>query len=62
MDQYLTPKVRKAIYVIVAAAAVALTTFGVITQDQLDQWLQTASGVVAFLVTVLAAANVPRDE
>lgn len=57
-----SPAKRKAIYGVVAAAAIALVAFGVITQDQLDQWLQSASGVVAFLAMILAAANVTPDE
>lgn len=60
MGDFLTPNRRKAIYMIVATLAFALTAFGIITQDQLDQWLQSASGVVALLTTLLAAANVPK--
>jgi hypothetical protein len=54
---WFTPPRRKAIYVIVAAGAFALTAFGVVTQDQLAQWTQSASGVVAFLATLMAALN-----
>lgn len=57
----LSPGKRKAIYGVVAAAAVALVAFGVITQDQLDQWIQTASGVVAALAMLLAAGNVTES-
>lgn len=57
-----SPGKRKAIYGIVAAAAVALVAFGVITQDQLDQWLQSASGVVAALALILAAGNVDSGD
>lgn len=57
-----SPGKRKAIYGVVAAGAIALVAFGVVTQDQLDQWLQSASGVVAFLAMILAAANVTPDE
>lgn len=62
MKDFFTPNVRKAIYAIVATASIALVAFGVITQDQLDQWMQSASGVIAFLAMVLAAANVTPDE
>lgn len=56
-----SPAKRKAIYGIVAAAAVALVAFGVITQEQLDQWIQTASGIVAALALILAAGNVSES-
>lgn len=62
MKDFFTPARRKAIYAVVATAAIALVAFGVITQDQLDQWLQSASGIVAFLAMILAAANVTPDE
>ena len=55
-----SPGKRKAIYGIVAAAAVALVAFGVVTQEQLDVWLQSASGVVAALALILAAGNVDK--
>lgn len=56
-----SPGKRKAIYGVVAAAAVALVAFGVITQEQLDMWLQSASGVVAALALILAAGNVNQS-
>jgi len=62
MKDFFTPARRKAIYAVVATAAIALTAFGVVTQDQLDQWIQSASGVIAFLSLILAAANVTPDE
>ncbi len=58
MFDFLTPPVRKAIYGLVAAGAIALVAFGVVTQDQLDQWVQSASGVIAALAAILALANV----
>ena len=54
----LSPGKRKAIYGIVAAVAVALVAFGIITQEELDQWIQTACGVVAALAMLLAMGNV----
>ena len=59
--KFFTPARRKAIYVVVAAGAFALTAFGVITQDQLAQWTQSASGVIAFLATLMAALNVNQS-
>ena len=55
-----SPGKRKAIYGVVAAVAVVLVAFGVITQDQLDQWIQSASGVVAALAMLLAMGNVDQ--
>ena len=55
---WFTPNRRKAIYGIVAAGAFALTAFGVVSQDQLDQWVQNASGVIAFLTALLALFHV----
>jgi hypothetical protein len=54
---WFTPPRRKAIYGLVAAGAVALTAFGVVTQDQLAQWTQSASGVIAALATFMAFLN-----
>ena len=48
---------RKAIYGLVAAGSIALTAFGVVSQEQLAQWVQTASGVIAALATVMAFVN-----
>ncbi len=56
-----SPGKRKAIYGIVAAAAVAMVAFGVVTQEQLDQWIQSASGIVAALAMILAAGNVNSE-
>lgn len=55
-----SPGKRKAIYGVVAAVAVVLVAFGVVTQDQLDQWIQSASGVVAALAMLLAMGNVDQ--
>lgn len=48
---------RKAIYGLVAAGAIALTAFGIVTDDQLAQWTQSASGVIAALATLMAFVN-----
>jgi hypothetical protein len=61
LKDLLSPAKRKAIYAVVAAVAVALVAFGIITQDQLDQWVQSASGVVAALAMLLAMGNVPSE-
>ena len=55
---FFTPEKRKAIYIIVAAGAAALTAFGIVTQDQLDQVVQNVSGIIALLTALLAAFNV----
>ena len=55
---WFTPAKRKAIYAFVVVAAGALTAFGVITQEQLDTWVQNASGVIAALAALLALINV----
>jgi predicted flap endonuclease-1-like 5' DNA nuclease len=54
---WFTPPRRKAIYGLVAAGAVALTAFGIITDEQLAQWTQSASGVIAALATFMAFLN-----
>jgi hypothetical protein len=54
---WFTPTRRKAIYGLVAAGAFCLTAFGIISQDQLAQWTQSASGVIAFLATLMAFVN-----
>lgn len=54
---WFTPSRRKAIYGLVAAGSIALTAFGVVTQDQLAQAVQTASGVIATLATLMAFVN-----
>jgi uncharacterized membrane protein HdeD (DUF308 family) len=62
IKSWFTPPRRKAIYALVVVGAGALTAFGVITQDQLNQWVQSASGIVATLAALLALVNVPPEE
>ena len=57
-----SPTVRRYIYLAVAAIVAALVVTGVITQDQVDQWVQTTVALVAILGNLLAAANVPPKE
>ena len=55
---WFTPPKRKAIYGLITAGAIALTVFGVVTQDQLTQWIQSAAGIIAALGALLALFNV----
>jgi len=55
---FFTPSRRKAVYGVVAAGTFALVTFGVVTQDQLNLYVQQASGVIAVLTTLMALLNV----
>ena len=55
---FFTPPRRKAIYGLVTAGALALTAFGIVTQDQLSQWVQSASGIIATLTALMALFNV----
>ena len=55
----LTPKIRKAIYAVVAAVLLALVLFGVISQDQSNAVLDAVVQVLALLSLLLAAKNVP---
>lgn len=57
-----SPTVRRYIYLAIAAIAAALVVTGVITQDQVDQWVQVTLGFVAVIGNILAAANTPTKE
>lgn len=50
---------RRYIYLAIAAIAAVLIVTGVITQDQVNEWVQLTVGLVAILGNVLAAANTP---
>lgn len=54
-----SPAVRRYIYLAIAAIAAVLIVTGVITQDQVNEWVQLTVGLVAILGNVLAAANTP---
>lgn len=62
LREFFNPTVRKAIYVLVGAAATVLLAFGIITQEQLDSFTQNAAAVIAALTALLAALNVNHDE
>ena len=59
---WFTPARRKAIYGLVAAGSIALTAFGVVSEEQLAQWVQTAAGVIAALSTLMAFVNTGGTE
>jgi hypothetical protein len=54
---WFTPARRKAIYGIVAAGSAALVVFGVVSQDQLNQTVETITQVIAALATLMAFVN-----
>jgi hypothetical protein len=60
--KWFTPARRKAIYGVVGAGAAALVVFGVVSQDQLNQWVQNASGIIAALTALLALLNVNSSD
>lgn len=57
----LTAKQRKAVYVTAIVAAVAAFGAGIVTPEQVNAGVDTASQVVALLASVLALLNVTPD-
>jgi len=59
---FFSPARRKAIYIVVGAAAGAVVAFGIITQDQLNTFIEGASSVLSFLALLMAAANTHQQQ
>ena len=57
-----SPTVRRYIYLGIVAIVATLVVAGVITQDQVNEWVQLTVGFLAVLGNVLAAANTPTKE
>jgi uncharacterized membrane protein HdeD (DUF308 family) len=55
-----TPAVRKALYGVAAAVGGVLLIYGIVTQDQLNAWLQLAASVITLGSGALAFVNTPR--
>jgi hypothetical protein len=54
----LDPKLRIALYIVLAAAGAVLVTYGVITQDALDALIPVIAGVLMVTGGGVASANV----
>lgn len=54
-----SPLVRKYIYLAVAAIVAGLIVFGLITEEQVQQWVQLTVALVGLGASVLAAVNTP---
>lgn len=57
-----SPELRRYVYLAVAAIVAGLIVFGLITQEQVEQWVQTTIAVLGIITALLAARNVPSKE
>lgn len=60
MDKVLTPKVRLAIYWIVAIAMAAAVITGVFTTTELSELAENIIGIVGVLTALMAALHVKK--
>lgn len=57
-----TPAIRKSIYGAASALGAVLLIYGIVSQDQLNAWLQLVASVVTLGSGALAFVNTPSKE
>jgi hypothetical protein len=57
----LTPQVRKAIYIVVAALLSVLVAFNLVDSAQVPDILNVLGGLLGVSASALAAPNVPKE-
>lgn len=56
-----SPQARKYIYLGVALVVAGLVVFDVLSEDQVEQWVETTIRLIQVGAVLLAAVNTPRE-